>query len=150
MTDRARNNARKTPKGRPFAKGNPGRPKGARHKTTVLLEKIMADDAAAVMKTVVEAAKGGDMRAAAIIVERMAPPAPKDRPIQFTLPPITTIDDAAEALAGLLKSVANGEITPNEAASVAGLIEGFRKSVETLEHEARIRSLEQARDARQP
>ena len=31
-------NGRVVSRGRPFAKGNPGRPRGARHKTTVLAE----------------------------------------------------------------------------------------------------------------
>jgi hypothetical protein len=35
-----RNNAAKT-RGRPFEPGNPGRPKGARHKATLLAERLM-------------------------------------------------------------------------------------------------------------
>jgi hypothetical protein len=146
MTDRARNNAPRT-RGRPFAKGNPGRPWGARHRTTVILEKIMADDAEEIMKVVTAAAKSGDLTAAKIIVDRMAP-VPRDRPVQFEMPKIATIDDATAALSGLLQSVAAGEITPTEAQAVATLIEGFRRSVETLEHERRLRILEGERDVK--
>jgi hypothetical protein len=67
-----RKNATKS-RGQPFEKGNPGRPKGARHKTTILAEKLMAEDVEAVVQAVVEKAKAGDMTAARMIIDRMVP-----------------------------------------------------------------------------
>ena len=64
------------------------------------------------------------MIAARIIVERLCPPR-KDRPISFKLPKIENASDASRAMAGILSSVASGEITPQEASEVATLIEGF-------------------------
>jgi hypothetical protein len=45
--------------------------------------------------------------------------------------------------------MAEGEITPDEAATIAGVLESKRKSIETMELGARIARLEQSA-ARQP
>ena len=50
---------------------------------------------------------------------------------------------AAKAMAGVLRALADGDITPNEASSVAGVIETYRKTLETAEFEGRLKSLEQ-------
>jgi hypothetical protein len=52
MSKPSRNNVRKTRVrgiGRPFAKGNPGRPKGARHKATVAAEALLDGEAEALV-----------------------------------------------------------------------------------------------------
>jgi hypothetical protein len=49
MTDSPRNNAAKT-RGRPFAKGNPGRRKGARHRATVAAEALLDGEAEALTR----------------------------------------------------------------------------------------------------
>ena len=54
--------------------GNPaGKPKGARHKTTILAERLMHDDAEKIVNAVIAAACNGDMTAAKIILDRIAP-----------------------------------------------------------------------------
>jgi hypothetical protein len=58
-------NAAKKQRGRPFKPGRTGNPvgkaKGIRHRITVLAEKMMEDDAPAVVTAVLGAAKAGDM-----------------------------------------------------------------------------------------
>jgi len=46
-------------------------------------------------------------------------------------------------MAGVLRALADGDITPSEASSVAGVIETYRKTLETAEFEGRLKSLEQ-------
>jgi hypothetical protein len=59
----------------PGVSGNPaGKPPGARARATRLAEKLMAGDAEAVVNAVVTAAKGGDMTAARLVLDRIAPP----------------------------------------------------------------------------
>jgi hypothetical protein len=41
--------------------------------------------------------------------------------------------------------MAKGAITPDEAVTIAGLLEAMRKAIETVEIEARLAALEQAR-----
>ena len=90
-------------RGKPFKKGqsgNPaGKPKGTRHKTALLAEKLMSDDVEAIVKAVVDAAKSGDLTAAKIVLDRIAP-ARRDNPVRFELPAIESPADAAKASGG--------------------------------------------------
>src|SRR5688500_3046957 len=99
-------NSGKTAGGR-FAPGNQfgkkGRPQGSRHSTTILLEQMMADDGAAVVQAVLDAAKAGDMTAARIIVDRLAP-ARKDRPVTVDLPKIASAADIPAATQAILEA----------------------------------------------
>jgi Family of unknown function (DUF5681) len=91
--------------GRPFKagqSGNPsGKPPGTRHRVTLLAEKLMADDAEGVVQTVIEAAKAGDMTAARLILDRIAPPR-RGSPVSFALPAIKTAADVTKALSAVV------------------------------------------------
>jgi Family of unknown function (DUF5681) len=130
-------------RGAPFQKGqsgNPsGKPPGTRNKTTMLAEKLMQDDAKEVVKVVLDAAKGGDMTAARLILERIAP-VRKGRPVYFDLPPVQTAADIAAAMAALMTAMASGDLTPDEAATVASVLEMRRQTLEVSEFELRLRS----------
>ncbi|MFD0980412.1 DUF5681 domain-containing protein [Tropicimonas aquimaris] len=130
-----------------FAPGNPGRPKGARHKVTRAVEAILGNDAEALTRKAVERALEGDATALRLCLERIAP-IRKDSPVSFDLPPMDTALDAAAAAQAVLRGVSEGEITPLEGASVMALIEGYRKTLETTELEARIVALEEQNGAR--
>jgi tellurite resistance protein len=67
----------------------------------------------------------------------------KDQPVSFALPKMTNSNDAVEVMAGILKAVASGEITPDEANRISNTIETYRKTLETSEFENRIIALEQ-------
>jgi hypothetical protein len=138
---------RRRGRGRPFQvgqSGNPkGKPPGARHRITMLAEKLMADDTETVVRAVVDAAKGGDMTAARLILDRIAPPR-KGSPVSFKLPAIKTAADVTKALSAVAASMASGDLTPEEANAVASVIETKRKAIETQELESRIVALEQA------
>jgi hypothetical protein len=134
-------------RGAPFRKGqsgNPsGKPPGARNKTTMLAEKLMQDDARDIVRVVLEAAKGGDMTAARLVLERIAP-VRKGRPVYFDLPPVNSAADIAAAMAALTTAMASGEITPDEAATVASVLEMRRQTLEAGEFEMRLRAVEEA------
>jgi hypothetical protein len=123
--------------------GNPsGKPKGARARVTQLAEKLLDDDRDAIVRTVIAAAKGGDPTAMRLCIERLIP-VRKGRPVVFDLPPIETAADVANALGAIAGAMAAGELTPDEAGAVAGVIEFRRRAIETVEHEERIRKLEE-------
>lgn len=128
-----------------FAKGqsgNPkGKPKGARHKTTILAEKLMEDEAEAVVRAVIDKAKDGDMTAARIVVDRIAP-VRKGRPINLALPKVETADDVASAMATIVGAMAEGKITPEEATVAASVLEARRRAIETTDFERRLSEIE--------
>lgn len=137
-----RKNAAKT-RGQPFEKGNPGRPKGARHKTTILAEMLMADDVEAVVQAVIDKAKDGDMTAARIIMDRLVP-LRRGRPTPFMLPNQDGADAVVQAFQSITSALAAGELTAEEASAIASVLDAQRKAYETASIEARLESLERA------
>ncbi|KFB76641.1 MULTISPECIES: DUF5681 domain-containing protein [Candidatus Accumulibacter] len=126
----------------PGQSGNPkGRPKGSRNRVTVVALAAMEEGADAIARKVVDMAKQGDMSAARLVLERLVPPA-KERPVYLELPDMDTAAGIAEAQQAVLQAVADGELLPGEAATLAGIVEARRKAVETLELEQRITALE--------
>ena len=81
------------------------------------------------------------MTALRLCLDRIAPPR-RDAPVTFALPPIQTASDAAKAAGAVLDAVALGDLTPLEAAQIMGLIESYRRTLETCEIEARVVALE--------
>src|SRR3954470_21206699 len=110
------NNERKT-RGRPFQERNPGRPFGSRNKRTLFAEQIMGEDLGAVARAVSNAAQNGDMQAARIILDRLVP-IRRGRPVLFEMPTILDAAGIAEAFATVLRSMAGGELTPEEGTAV--------------------------------
>ena len=126
-----------------FAAGNPGRPPGTRHKTTRAALALLEGEAEGLSHKAVEMALNGDTTALRLCLERIAP-AKKDTPVQFDLPPMKSAADAARAAGAVLDAVALGDLTPTEGSHIMGLIEGFRRTLETTELEARVVALEEA------
>lgn len=125
-----------------FAPGNPGKPKGSRHKTTQAVLTLLEGEADALTRTAVDAALKGDMVALRLCLERIVPPR-KDTPVNFVIPRVTTGAEAVQAAGAVVEAVCAGELTPTEGAHVMGLLDKFRRALETSELEARIVALEQ-------
>lgn len=124
--------------------GNPaGRPKGARSRATLALENILDGDAESILRKAIELAKDGDATAMRLCLDRMMPPR-KDRTITFELPPIETATDLTRATSALLQGVADGEITPSEAAELSKLVDAHMKAIEAVDFAGRLAVLEQA------
>lgn len=124
-----------------FTEGNPGRPRGARHKATRAALALLDGEAEALTRQAVTMALEGDGAALRLCLERIAPPR-KDAPVTFTLPPMQSAADAAQAAGAVVGAVAAGELTPTEGAHVMGLVETYRRTLETSELEARVAALE--------
>jgi hypothetical protein len=107
-----------------FQKGQSGNPagpaKGTRHKITMLAEKLMAADVETIVAAVLTAARNGDMAAAKIILDRIAP---VRRSRAFALPAVTCEADKAKAHEAVLDAVANGDLMPGEIRDVCRLID---------------------------
>jgi len=139
-----RKNGSKTDERNPdgtFASGNPGRPRGARHKVTQAIEAMLEGQQEALTQAAIDKALEGDVTALRLCLDRIAP-ARKDAPVSFALPEIETAQDAAKAARAILKAIAEGDVTPLEAATVMAVVEQFRRTLETTEIERRIAALE--------
>ena len=141
-------NAAPRQRGRPFRKGQSGNPKGmasgSRHRATLLLDKIGAEAGASVLRAVVQAAERGDMAAARIVLDR-AWPVRRGRPVRFALPALESLADVPRATAA---TVADGTLTSEEAAGLAGVLAAHVRAAEAADLEARIAALEAAQPHR--
>ena len=140
------NNGESTEEGRDakgrFAPGNPGRPKGARHRVTRHIEALMEGDAEAITGAVIRAAKGGDLAAARLVLDRIAPPR-REPTVAVDLPEINGAADLPGGVAAILQAVAAGDLTPSEASRLSGLLVDVGRALETAEIEARVSELEE-------
>lgn len=122
--------------------GNPrGKPKGARHKASMMAEMLFENEIAAVCHQVIDQAREGNIQAAKIILDRLLPPR-KDRPINFKLPFIQNAADALKASRLICHAVGNGEITPLEGESLSKIVEIQAKNIELFEFGLRLEAIE--------
>lgn len=124
-----------------FARGNAGKPRGARHKATQAALALLDGEVEALTRKAVEMSLEGDTVALRLCLERIAPPR-RDAPVQFVLPQMKTARDAAQAAGAVLDAVSIGELTPIEGAHIMGLVETYRRTLETSDLEARVAILE--------
>ena len=147
----AADNTPRRQRGRPWPKGTSGNPKGpgtgSRNRASLLLDRMAEDEAEAVLQSVLTAAKAGDMGAAKVLLDRIWP-ARKGRPVGLDLPEMRTPADLAAALGAVAGAVARAELSPEEGAAVAAVLETQRRAIETAQLEQRIAALEAARPHR--
>ncbi len=123
--------------------GNPaGKKPGTRHKATQLAETLLDGQTEKLVNKCVEMAIDGDSAAMRICMDRLIPPR-KSRPIRIDLPNVNTADGVSQAQMTTVQAVAEGEITPEEGKVLADILEARRRSIETQEHEARLKKLEE-------
>jgi hypothetical protein len=107
-----------------------GRPVDARHAALIALDVIGTADAAPILQAVADAARGGGIRAAEILLSRIWP-ARKGRPVEIGLPAMRNPGGLVAALA----AIGAGELAVEEAAAAA-VLEVQRRAIETagIEH----------------
>ncbi|MEA3023836.1 MAG: hypothetical protein QOK01_2688 [Alphaproteobacteria bacterium] len=122
--------------------GNPGgRPRGARNKRTLLAEHLLEGDTEAIVRTMIERAKEGDMAAVRLCVDRICPRL-TDRPAGFELPPLARAADAPAAMAAIAQALADGDLTAAEAADLGKFVESFVRAFAEADLEKRLGQLE--------
>jgi hypothetical protein len=126
-----------------FAKGNPGRPKGSRHKYVLAVQDILDGEAETLGRKVVDLALAGDTAALRLCLERIVPPK-KHLSVEFDLPAISDANGMVEAAKAVLQAVSEGKLAPADATVVMTLVERFGRVLELSEYEARIKALERA------
>jgi hypothetical protein len=129
-------------RGRPFEKGNRGRPAGSRNKVTVAIETLMGRYGEQVAARVVKRACEGDMCASRLVLDRIAPPR-RGRPVHLKLPDIGDAAGLMAAHAAVLRAVAAGKLTPEEAEPLSAMLAAHSRVVENVELEARMKAIEE-------
>jgi len=127
---------------KPGRSGNPdGRPRGSRNATTLALEALLDGEAETLTRKAIELAKGGDLTALRLFIDRLVPPR-RDRHLSFDLPKIESARDATSAISAMLQAVSVGDLTPAEASDVTRLLDAYVKAFEAVELAERVERLE--------
>jgi|SRR5208337_1814550 len=117
----------------PGQSGNPsGRPKGALNKTTLATRALLEGKAEILTRKAIELAKEGNPVALRLCLQRLLPPPPKDRTVNFTLPKMEGPQDLFKGIAAILEAVAQGEITPGEGQTLTTILETSLKGAKTI------------------
>jgi predicted ArsR family transcriptional regulator len=117
------NEQARTTRGRPFAEGNSGRPRGSRNKSTQMAA-ALEDEAPALLRKAIEIARDdGDKDMLKFLLGRVLP---KERPIRWAPPTDADTKACHERIAEVL---ATGEITVSEAVALTNLVESRARSL---------------------
>jgi len=102
----------------PGSSGNPaGRPAGSGHVARLRAE--LAQELPAILESLIKQAKGGDVAAIRLIIERLIPPLKSiDLPVSLELP-AGGLSDQGRAI---IASAACGELSPADASQLLGAI----------------------------
>lgn len=129
----------------PGQSGNPkGKPKGTLHKATRAALELLGGQLEELTQVVINAALAGDMTATKIVFDKLIPQA-KEAPIEagaLTLPELTS-STVPDAVAAVVQAVAAGDLPSGQGQALVAMLDGYRKSVELAELEARLTALEQ-------
>lgn len=143
MSDAA--NAAGKQRGTPFKPGRSGNPagkaKGTRHKITLAIEALLDGQAEKLTQKAIDLAMAGDITALRLCMDRLAP-VRRDRPVTFDLPKIETADDLPKATGAIMEAVANGVLTPSEAAELGKLVDAHAKAIEVTDLHRRLEAIE--------
>jgi hypothetical protein len=134
-------------RGRPFQPGNPGRPPGSKNKTTRIAEQLAEAQAEQLVQKVLEQALAGDVSSQRLLLDRIWPPR-KAQPINVTMPPINSSQDALDAIASIFTALGEGRLTPDEITALSSVVGRSIQVIELKDIERRIVALEEARDKR--
>lgn len=123
---------------KPGESGNPsGKPPGSGELQR--LRAAIGKDVPEIIKKLVDAARGGDIQAARLILERVLPPVKATEQAQPINLPDGTLTEQGRAV---LAAVAAGELAPGQGASLLGAIATLSKVTELDELAARVAALE--------
>jgi hypothetical protein len=123
--------------------GNPkGRPQGSRNRVTIAAQALLDGQAEKITQKAIDKALEGDGMALRLCLERLLP-VRKDCFINLSLPKIESIEDTVKAMAVISKGVSDGKVTPGEGQILSGMVENYRKAMESTELERRLTELEE-------
>ena len=131
-------------RGRPFAKGNPGRKPGSKNKTTVIGHALLKEAEEKLLQKAIEMAEGGDGPMLKFLLDRLLP---KERCIELSA---NDGCDSVERCEAILEAVCAGRIAPNEAAALVSSVASYARIVDSAEVDERLQAIEKGLQSLKP
>lgn len=132
-------------RGRPFPPGNTfgrGRPKGSRNREKSAGQRVLDEFAPHLYRKCIAQAMQGDASSMRLCMERISP-VRRGASIRMTLPSTRTAQDVDRAAEMVMRATNRGELTPNEGATMMGLLEDRARVIKTVQMESRLEKLEE-------
>jgi hypothetical protein len=98
-------------RGRPFQKGNPGKPSGSKNKITRLLEELVEGEGQKLAKKMLELALAGNPRCLEYFMDRLMPPR-RGRVLEHQLPKIKGVNDIGPVMAAITSQLNTASLPP--------------------------------------
>ena len=128
-------------RGRPFANGNAGRPRGSKNRKTLVAQALLAGEETELVSKAIELAKAGDVQMLKFLLDRLLP---KDRLIKIDIPRFDFSDEAIDGMAAISRAIAEGRITPSEGAALSQMVSGYSRAIEVWDLSRRIEDIEES------
>ena len=126
-------------RGRPFAKGNGGRPPGSRNRASLISAALLQEERDELLRKAIELAKAGDVPMLKFLLARSLP---RERLITIDLPEMKFADDAVEAMDRIMRAICEGMITPSEGAELANVVNSYARAIDLADLVKRMEGLE--------
>jgi len=131
-----------------FSPGASGNPSGRPSTESTALRAQLAEHGSAIAAVVVEAAIGGDLHAAKLVLDRISPPLKAHAaPILLDLPGPA---NATSTAAAIIRAAVDGDLPPDVAAQLVAAVGTLTRIIEVDEMKDRMESLERAIKAQTP
>lgn len=126
---------------RPGQSGNPaGKPKGAKNHSTRLAQTLLNGEEEALVRKVIELAKGGDLQALKVCIDRLIPPLKAQAaPVQIDLSGTASMSDIGNAF---IKAASDGQLPPDVATQLIAAVGTLARVAEIDELKERLAALE--------
>jgi hypothetical protein len=142
----AADRSRTKQRGKPWPKGTSGNPDGRPPGSgpAAAVRRAIADDVPEIIARLAELAKGGDVQAARVLLDRVVPTL-RAEAVAVTVPGLDA-GSIAERAQAALEAAGRGEMSPDTSAALVGALASLARIKETTELEARIAALEAHRE----
>jgi hypothetical protein len=126
----------------PGRSGNPaGRPKGARDKATQMVDALLFKNVKGIAEVLIREANAGQHWAVKAALTGMLPTRSRRVEEPVNLPPLTTVQEAAERIAQTLSRMEAGAIELDDAARLIGGALAYADARKTMELEIEVEAL---------
>jgi hypothetical protein len=126
-------------RGRPFAKGNPGRRLGSKNRLAAISASLLAGEEQDLTRKAIELAKAGDTQMLKFLLNRILP---RERAVKVNLPKMEYADDAVEALGSIAQAVSEGQISPGEGVALAAIVNSYARAIDLADLVKRLEAVE--------
>ena len=126
-------------RGRPFTAGNAWPQAGLQKSRHGNRLSLLEGETEALVRKAVELAKAGDRDMLKFLLGRVLP---RERTIKFDMPTMEFADDGVAALGSIMRAVAAAEITPDEGAKLATIVNSYTAAIDVADVAKRMDALE--------